>query len=79
MKKKGELQHQRELNNQAQSAIQYSGSHNDKLISSLINDKTPDNNAATPTDNRHLLPKICNAIFETITIFRLHVQIKPAK
>ena len=46
---KKELQHQRELYNQAQSEIQYLLSQKDKLISKIIKIKTPDINVATPT------------------------------
>ena len=52
--KKGEQQHQRKLNNQTQSAIQYSTSQDDKLISNL---KTPNNKVATPTANRQFYTK----------------------
>ena len=55
--KEGEQQHQRKLNNQTQSAIQYSRSQDDKLISNLINDKTPNNNVATPTANTQFYTK----------------------
>ena len=48
-----ELEHQKELNNQAQSEIQFLRSQNDKLISKLISEKTVEKDVVKSTVNRH--------------------------
>ena len=52
-----ELEHQKELYNQAQSEIQFLRSQNDKLISNLISEKTAEKDVVKSTVNRHFYPK----------------------
>ena len=52
-----ELEHQKELYNQAQSEIQFLRSENDKLISNLIGEKTVEKDVVKSTVNRHFYPK----------------------
>ena len=51
-----DLEHQKELYNQAQSEIQFLRSHNDKLTSNLFSEKTVEKDVKS-TVNRHFNPK----------------------
>ena len=52
-----ELEHRRELYNQAQSEFQFLRSQNDKLTSNLIREKTVEKDVVKSTVNRHFYPK----------------------
>ena len=52
-----EMEHQKELYNQAQSEIQFLRSQNDKLMSNLISEKTVEKDVVKSTVNCHFYPK----------------------
>ena len=52
-----DLEHQKELYNQAQTEIQFLRSLNNKLISNLNREKTAEKDVVKSTVNRHFYPK----------------------
>ena len=52
-----ELEHQKELFNQAQSEIHFLRSQDDQLISNLISEKTVEEDVVKSSVNRHFYPK----------------------
>ena len=65
-----ELEHQKELYNQAQSEIQFLRSQNDKLISNLISEKTAGKICCKIYCQPSFLSKVCSSFHKTVNYCR---------
>ena len=63
-----ELEHQKELYNQARSEIQFLRSQNNKLISNLISEETAEKDVVKSTVNRHFYPKFVSRFTKQLII-----------